>query len=216
MVKAIDVTDSRNGITGVILAGGRAERMGGRDKGLLTLASEPLVAHVIRRLRPQVAEVLISANRNLDEYRRFGCRVIVDADQGFRGPLAGILAAMGVAATPYVLTVPCDSPLPPPDYAGRMRAALEREGALLGVACCEGCWQPVFALAPVHLRDDLAFCLARGENGVGRWLRRHRLALVEFPDWPALFRNVNTPEDLARLEVEWAVRKPSPERDEHD
>ena len=190
-------------LTGVILAGGRAERMGGRDKGLLSLAGEPLIAHAVRRLRPQVAELLISANRNLEVYQRFGCRVIADGDRGFRGPLAGILAALAVTETPYLLTAPCDSPLLPPDYAKRMRAALER--ASLGVGFCEGYWQPVFALLPVELRDDLASCLAAGEGNTGRWLRRHRPAPVEFPDWPALFRNINTPEELARLESDWTI-----------
>lgn len=195
--------DGLTSITGVVLAGGRAERMGGRDKGLLLLAGQPLIAHAVRRLRPQVAELLISANRNLEAYRRFGCRVIADGDGEFRGPLAGILAAMRVADTPYLLTAPCDSPLLPPDYAERMWTALKR--ASLSVACHEGCWQPVFALVPVALRDDLASCLAAGESGAGRWLRRHQPAPVEFPDWPALFRNVNTPESLARLEADWVV-----------
>lgn len=199
-------TDFRRALTGVILAGGRAERMGGRDKGLLPLAGEPLIAHVVRRLRPQVVELLISANRNLEAYRHYGCRVIRDAEhEQFRGPLAGILAAMRVAATPYLLTAPCDSPLLPPDYGQRMWATLERERASLGVVFREGYRQPVFALLPVELRDDLASYLTAGKGNAGRWLQRHRPALVEFPDEPTLFRNVNTPEELARLESDWAV-----------
>ena len=187
-------------VTGVILAGGRAERMGGRDKGLLPLAGEPLIAHGIRRLRPQVAELLISANRHHDVYRSHGCRVIADDPSlRFRGPLAGVLAAIRVADTPYVLTAPCDSPWLPADYAQRMLAALERERATVSVVYGEGCWQPVFALLPVVLREDLAAWLAVGEGGAGRWLRRHRPARVEFADRPMLFRNANTPEELARL-----------------
>jgi molybdopterin-guanine dinucleotide biosynthesis protein A len=190
-------------ITGVILAGGRAERMGGRDKGLLPLAGEPLIAHGVRRLRPQVAELLISANRHQDRYGEFGCRVVGDDPElQFRGPLAGILAAMDAARMPYLLTAPCDSPLLPPDYAQRMWAGLEREGASVSVAFGEGGWQPVFALLPVTLRDDLGQWIAEGQGGVGRWLQRHRPARVEFADWPMLFRNVNTPEELARLEAE--------------
>ena len=198
------VADPRVLVTGVLLAGGRAERMGGRDKGLLPLAGEPLIAHAVRRLKPQVAELLISANRRLETYRRFGCRVMSDsAEERFRGPLAGMLAALRAAMTPWVLIAPCDSPLLPADYAARMLAALEEARAVASVACREGCWQPVFTLVSVGLRDDLAAWLAAGEGSVGRWLQRHRPVPVEFPDRPELFRNVNTPEELARLEAEW-------------
>jgi len=122
-----------------------------------------------------------------------------DPSLRFRGPLAGVLAALRAAETPYVLTAPCDSPWLPVDYAQRMLAALERERATISVAYGEGCWQPVFALLPVTLRDDLAAWLAVGEGGVGRWLHRHRPARVEFADRPMLFRNANTPEELTRL-----------------
>lgn len=197
-------------VTGVILAGGRAERMGGRDKGLALLAGEPLIAHSVRRLRPQVAELLISANRNLEVYQRLGCRVVCDADQPFRGPLAGILAALRAATTPYLLTAPCDSPLLPPDYAQRMLQPLQQEQATISVAYGEGHWQPVFALLPVGLCADLATYLACGEGHVGRWLQRYQPAPVEFPDEPALFRNVNTLEELASLEADWLYMQGNP------
>jgi len=125
------------------------------------------------------------------------------ADARFRGPLAGMRAALGAAATPWVLTAPCDSPLLPPDYAARMLAALAGTEAVVSVAYGEGCWQPVFALLSVGLREDLAAWLAAGEGGVGRWLQRHQPVQVEFPNRPELFRNINTPVDLARLEAEW-------------
>lgn len=197
-------------VTGVILAGGRATRMGGRDKGLLLLAGEPLIAHSIRRLQPQVAELLISANRHLDIYQQFGCRVIRDSESGFRGPLAGILTALQAAGTPYVLTAPCDSPRLPPDYARRMAAALARDQATVSVACYAGDWQPVFALLPVALQDDLARYLAAGEGGVHRWLRRHQPAVVAFADRPQWFCNINTPDDLARLEATWGNGRSEP------
>ena len=201
------MADPRTLVTGVLLAGGRAERMGGRDKGLLPLAGEPLITQGVRRLKPQVAELLISANRHLERYQQFGCRVVSDGEgEQFRGPLAGMRAALGAATTPWVLTAPCDSPRLPPDYAARMWAARMDAGTVASVAYGEGCWQPVFALVSVRLRDDLAAWLAAGKGGVGRWLQRHRPARVEFPNWPALFRNVNTPEELARLEAEWTSR----------
>ncbi|WP_034435084.1 molybdenum cofactor guanylyltransferase MobA [Candidatus Contendibacter odensensis] len=190
-------------LTGVLLAGGRAERMGGHDKGLLPLAGEPLITHSLRRLQPQVAELLISANRHLELYQRFGCQVVSDSDRDFRGPLAGILAALRVARTPYVLIAPCDSPLLPPDYAQRMVAALEREQATVSVRYRDEYWQPVFALVPVRLQDDLADYLATGAGNAGRWLQRHCPAPVEFPDESLRFRNINTPDDLAQLEADW-------------
>lgn len=198
--------DTVGPLTGVVLAGGRAERMGGHDKGLLPLAGEPLIAHAIRCLQPQVADVLISANRSLETYRQFGYRVVQDDEsEQYRGPLAGILAAMRVTKTPYLLTAPCDSPFLPPDYAQRMREALERAHASLAVVFFEGFWQPAFALLPAELRDDLASYLAGGEGNAGRWLRRHQPTPVEFPDGPMLFRNINTPEELRQLESDWVV-----------
>ena len=195
-------TSDMAAITGVLLAGGRAERMGGQDKGLLSLAGAPLIAQGLRRLRPQVAELLISANRHLDRYGAFGYRVIGDPpDCRFRGPLAGILAAMGAARTPWILTAPCDSPFLPPDYAARMWAARNRFGATLSVARNAAGWQPVFALLPVTLYEDLRSWLAQGHGGVGRWLQHYQPAPVDFADWPALFCNVNTPAELARLEA---------------
>ncbi|HRX71555.1 MAG: molybdenum cofactor guanylyltransferase [Candidatus Competibacteraceae bacterium] len=198
------VIDCQKMATGLILSGGRAERMGGQDKGLLPLAGEPLIAHGVRRLRPQVAELLISANRHQYLYRTFGCRVVSDDPQmRFRGPLAGVLAAMSVAKTPYLLTAPCDSPLLPPDYAQRMSEALGRKKATVSVAFGRGCWQPVFALLPVALQDDLTAWLVAGQGGAGRWLQRHQPAQVAFADEAMLLCNVNTPQDLARLEAEF-------------
>ena len=189
-------------ITGLLLAGGRAERMGGCDKGLLVLADEPLIAHSLRRLKPQVSALLISANRNHGQYQSFGYPVIGDdPNYKFRGPLAGILAAMVVAQTPYILTAPCDSPLLAPNYAQRLLAGLKNADATISVGFHAGFWQPVFALLPVCLRDDLAQWLAADQGGVWRWLQRHQAATVEFPDYPEMFINANTAEELAQLEI---------------
>lgn len=190
-------------LTGVVLAGGRAERMGGRDKGLLPLADEPLIAHVIRRLRPQVAQVVISANRHLEVYRQFGCPVIEDdADARYQGPLAGILAAMRTIDTPFLLVAPCDSPCLPVDYAQRMQTALRDHTGAAAVVVWEGFWQPVFALLSTTLQADLAFYLASGATHVGHWLRRQQPVLVQFSAVER-FDNVNTPADLARMEAAW-------------
>lgn len=188
-------------LTGLILAGGRAERMGGQDKGLLLLHGRPLVSYAIHRLRPQVGELLISANRHLAEYRAFGWPVVSDSIGEFYGPLAGMLAALEVATYPYVLSVPCDSPLLPADYAQRMYTALLAASAEIGVAWDGRRLQPVFALLQTRLRDSLRRYLAGGERKIDRWFAQHRLVQVDFSDEPALFRNINTPEELAAMEL---------------
>ena len=195
---------ARQQLTGVLLAGGQATRMGGCDKGWLPLAGTPLVVHSLRRLQPQVATVVISANRHLEQYRILGSPVICDQDSlQFRGPLAGVFAALGVAATPYLLTAPCDAPRLPLDYAVRLWAAAQAVRAPAAVVSVAGQWQPVFALITVELRSDLAAWLASGQGGVGRWLRRHQPVVVEFSDSSGAWENLNTPEHLARLEAKW-------------
>lgn len=149
-------------MTGLILAGGQGSRMGGQDKGLLDFHNRPLVEHVIDGLQPQVGKLLISANRNADTYRRYGCMVIADTVEGFQGPLAGFAAAMRVATTPYILTVPCDAPSVPPDLAQRLLTALQTEGAEAAVAHDGFRLQPVYALLPLCLLDDLQTFLAQG------------------------------------------------------
>lgn len=203
---AVAASAPNSSITGLILAGGRALRMGGCDKGLLLLAGKPLVAHLIASMQPHVMELLISANRHLHTYAQFNCRVIQDDTAAqFRGPLAGILAGLRAATTPYVLTVPCDAPLLPPDYAQRMWQCLQQGHAELAVGFFEGCWQPVFTLLPVSLHDDLAAYLAKGEGSAGRWLQRHRSVAVEFAD-SVRVHNLNTPQDLQQLETVWMAR----------
>src|SRR4051794_24267998 len=101
------------GVTGLILAGGRGRRMGGVDKGLQVLRGKPMIAWVLARIAPQVDEVLINANQNLGEYRRFGPRVVPDGISGFAGPLAGLQAGLDAAEHLLVATCPCDSPFLP-------------------------------------------------------------------------------------------------------
>jgi len=188
----------QKGISVVILAGGLARRMGGADKGLVMLDGRPLVAHVAEALAPQVNELLINANRNLDRYAALGYPVVQDEMEGFQGPLAGMLSAMRRAAHPLLLVVPCDAPLLPPDFATRMRRALEESGADLAVATDGSRLQPVHALLRCRLAGDLEEFLAGEERKIDRWYARHSMAKVAFP--PETFYNVNTPEQLAGLE----------------
>ena len=197
----------REALTGVILAGGRARRMGGRDKGLLELGGEPLAVRAARLLAPQAGRLIVNANRNRQRYAELlagftDARVIGDDLDGFLGPLAGMLAALEATDTDYVLTVPCDSPLLRADYAERMHAALAAAGAELAVAHDGERLQPVFALLHRALAADLRAALAGGERKIDRWYARQRMTTADFSDAPELFRNVNTPEELAALEAE--------------
>ena len=191
----------RDEITGVILAGGQARRMGGQDKGLVQIGTKPMVSYILDVLRPQVGAVLINANRNQTEYAALGrCPVLADDIGDFAGPLAGMASAMNTVSTDYILTVPCDSPLPCADLAERLFAELQRDGADLSVAHDGDRLQPVFALLDCRLRDDLYQALTAGERKIDAWYARHKMAQVDFSDATDMFLNVNTPEDRTRME----------------
>lgn len=190
-----------HGICGVVLAGGRAERMGGRDKGLLPLGGRPLITHVLERLAPQVDAILINANRSAEAYRKLGWPVIRDDLEGFQGPLAGMLAGLRASVSRRVVTCPCDSPWLAGDYVARMAEAAQQHRADIAVAALGGRWQPVFALLGVDLAPDLAASLAAGERKIDRWFALHRVAVVDFDDRPAMFENLNTPEELRAAEA---------------
>lgn len=194
--------DSNKLITGVVLAGGRARRMDGQDKGLLSLAGQPLVVHAVRRLSPQVSTVLINANRNLPAYEAFHCPVIRDSLGPYYGPLAGLLAALSAAATPLLLSMPCDSPWLPADYAQRMYTALLANRAELSVAHDGQRLQPVFALLNTQLEESLQRYLEAGGRKIDHWYAAHTMALVDFSDHPEMFRNINSPADLAEVAAE--------------
>jgi molybdopterin-guanine dinucleotide biosynthesis protein A len=183
-------------ITGVILAGGRGSRLGGVDKGLVPLHGRPLIEYAIDALRPQVASLLISANRNQDVYASYGYPVIADVMGDYDGPLAGMLSAMRAAGTAYILTMPCDAPSIPADLARRLADALVSENAVASTVSLQGRLQPVFALLRCTLAGDLENCLKQGERGAGEWLRRHEAVQVDFSNEAEVFANINTPEEL--------------------
>ena len=185
-------------ITGLILAGGEGSRLGGADKGLHPFRGRPLVAHAIERLAPQVNQLLISANRNLDAYAAFGHPVLTDRLPGHAGPLAGLDAGLTACATPLLLTVPCDSPFLPDDLAARLRAGLGEHS--VAYACIGDDEHPVFALlrreAHAKINGNLRAYLASGGRKMREWMRRVGAVAVNFPD-PEAFRNFNTAESLA-------------------
>jgi molybdopterin-guanine dinucleotide biosynthesis protein A len=187
-------------MTGLVLAGGLARRMGGVDKGLVEIAGRPMVEHVLAGLEPQVSQLFINANRSLDAYARYGYRVLSDTLEGYLGPLAGALSALRAIETDYLLTVPCDSPLVAPDLAQCLYDACAERHADLAVAHDGQRQQPVFLLLKRELAADLEDYLASGERKIDRWFGRHRVAEADLSHRPESFINVNEPEEKQRVE----------------
>ena len=183
---------------GVILAGGRATRMGGGDKGLLPLGDSTILGHVIDRLSPQVAGIALNANGDPARFATFGLPVIADTLAGLAGPLAGVLAGLDWAAeqgASHIVTAAADTPFLPCDLAPQLQLAGGTAG--LALAASPGGRQPTFGLWPVALRDDLRDALQGGLRKVVLWTDQHGAGTARFPDDRAFF-NVNTPDDLAR------------------
>ena len=184
------------GVTGLILAGGQGRRMGGVDKGLQVLRGKPMIEWVLARFAPQVDEVLINANQNLGEYRRFGPRVVPDGISGFAGPLAGLQAGLNAAEHSLVVTCPCDSPFLPADLVHRLREALEREGADLAVAKTGDQPHPVFSLVRRGVLANLTRFLESGGRKIDAWYASLKTVEVSFDDEAEAFSNINTREEL--------------------
>jgi molybdopterin-guanine dinucleotide biosynthesis protein A len=192
-------------ITGLILAGGRAQRMGGIDKGLVLFHQRPLIEVTITRLKSQVGPILINANRNITKYAVYGYPVIMDETPDFSGPLAGFLMGLKNCKTPYLLTTPCDSPLFPENLGVKLAAELESARLDLVFASSKEAdgkiWaQPVFCLMRANLQDSLNSFLNKGDLKIDRWFKEIKSGTVIFDDTNA-FANANTPEELQSLEA---------------
>jgi len=188
-------------ITGLVLAGGLARRMGGMDKGLVELAGRPMIEHVLDALRPQVGSLLINANRNIDRYAVYGHPVVSDSLQGFMGPLAGVLAALQRLATEFLVTVPCDAPLVAPDLVGRLYDACVANNADVAVATDGRRQQPVFLLLRAGTAPSLEAYLSGGGRKIDTWFAGLRLAEADLSDALDTFVNVNDPDERQRLEA---------------
>lgn len=180
-------------VTAVILAGGAGRRLGGADKGLAMLDRRPLAAWCIDAIRVQVEAMLIVANRNHDSYAQFA-PVIADAVPGHRGPLAGIAAALAVAETPWLITLPVDSPRPPPDLVTRLCAKI---GSAHAAVADDGVRrQPLFALYHRDLAMSAADALSH-KLPVWQWQEAIGATVVDFADHAAHFVNLNSRRDFA-------------------
>jgi len=196
-----------SGVAGVILAGGRAKRMGGGDKCLHRLGGKTILEHVINRARPQVSRLVLNANGDPGRFTEFGLPVVADAIGGFAGPLAGILTDLEWAREhapecPWVASFATDTPFFPEDLVARMLAAADDEGADIACAASGGRSHPVFGLWPVRLAGELRHALADEDiRKIDLWTARYRLATVEFPtESRDPFFNVNRPDDLTDAE----------------
>lgn len=199
-------------ITGLVLAGGRGSRMGGADKGLQNFHGTPLALNALMRLQMQegglVGDLMVNANRNLSAYEAFGAPVWPDTLDDFAGPLAGFLTGLERCETPWLLTVPCDSPRFPLDLAQRLVTAFEASDTEIAMVAAreeDGQWraQPVFCLMKVDLLESLAEFTRGGGRKIDRWTAQHRTVVVPFDrpgDDPLAFANANTLDELHALE----------------
>lgn len=190
--------------SGTILAGGRARRMGGGDKGLLAIGDRTMLDHVIERLAPQVGELALNANGDEARFAEFGLPVLADPVAGHAGPLAGVLAGLDWAAgreVANIVTAAADTPFLPTDLVARLMDAAVDQGVQIALASTATGLHPTFGLWPVALRDDLRAALSEGVRKVVDWTDRHGVARAEFPvgEFDPFF-NVNTPEDLDRAQ----------------
>lgn len=181
-------------ITGLILAGGAGNRVGGRDKGLLPWHGKPLVAHVAKRLAPQTGHLFISCNRNLGEYQDFGFPTIEDQRSGFQGPLAGIEAAIEYIKTDYLAVVACDTPSLPTDLVSRLLTPLSSGGnpaPLISFAHDGQREQYLFSVLDVRALANLNNFLEQGQRAVKHWYKQTPHTVVDFSDQHDAFRNFN-------------------------
>lgn len=192
-------------IVGVVLAGGRSQRMGGHEKALLHLAGRSMLAHILARFAPQVGRVALNANGDPARFAAFGLPVIADSLPDYPGPLAGILAGMrwaAAAGAARLATVSSDAPYIPLDLVAQLAAA----GDGIMMARSDSRPHPVAALWPSERADDLERALATGERRVLRWAEGQGVRFVDFPAAAIAdhvvdpFMNVNTPEELAEAE----------------
>lgn len=181
----------------LLLAGGRGQRMGGQDKGLVPWQDKPLIAHVQAVVRPLTNDLIISCNRNHDRYRPYADQLVSDAEADFPGPLAGVLAGLAVARHPWLLVLACDAPLI--DRAlvlDLMQQANDQNQPAM--ARQAGYWQPMFSLIPCALRGDLEQAWQQGERGLQRVLHRYQVRALECAEDDRRLSNFNSPEFLQR------------------
>lgn len=180
----------------VILAGGRGQRMGGKDKGTVDYKGLPLVQHVINRLAPQLDQIVISANRNIDFYKIYNYPVLADDMGDYWGPLAGIATAMKFCTCDLLLTAPCDTPRLPGDLLQRLTDVMQKQKVDVVMAQDNNRLHPVIALVNCNLYEDLLAYLQRGERKVMKWMQSQNWAAADFSDQADCFANINSQDNI--------------------
>ncbi|WIO74038.1 molybdenum cofactor guanylyltransferase MobA [Porticoccaceae bacterium LTM1] len=181
-------------LTGVILAGGQGRRMGGRNKGLLQVEGQPLIAFAAENLRPHVSEILVNTNTESERYQRLGYQVINDGDFAGKGPLAGILAGLSATSTPYIAICACDQLELPPNVYPELFKAAQKNPSGLAVAHDGDRLHPTCAVISQLNRQSLLDRLKQNQLRVGEWFTDMKADVVVFEG--VTFYNINTPMDL--------------------
>lgn len=184
-------------VSGVVLAGGLGSRLGGEDKGLINICGRGMIEYVIDRFEPQVDNLFINANRNLERYAALGYSVVQDKRTDYAGPLAGMAAALEFCSTGYLATVPCDVPFLPENFVARLVHEMDSAAASIGVAVGAGRPQPAFTLISTKLLHSLTTFLEDGGRKISTWYRQQDYVEVNFEPADDGFANVNCPDDLA-------------------
>jgi len=181
----------------LLLAGGRGQRMGGQDKGLLDWHGEPLIAHLHHKTRALTDDLIISCNRNLEQYAPFADRLVHDDEGDFPGPLAGIRAGLKVARHTHLLVLPCDVPLVDEALLASMREAASQHPDLPLMLRHDNHWEPLLCVIPVTLGTAFEQAWNEGERSPGRLMRKLGATALTCPDNDPRLANLNTPELLS-------------------
>lgn len=191
-------------ISGLVLAGGMARRMGGKDKGLLEFRESTMAGHIAGQLQSQLSgsenSVVINANRNVSEYKKLGYLVVQDDLEDFQGPLAGMLAGLDFVATQWMIVVPCDGPFLASHFVDKMAHAIISNNHKIAVAEFNGRLQPVYVMLNCKLAQNLRGFLETGERKIDKWYGQHNYSRVDFSESSEMFKNINTPEDLELIQ----------------
>lgn len=182
-------------VQAVILAGGQSRRMG-QTKAFLDFRGNTFIAHLLAQLQPQVSSVMIAAGQQPEQFAGMGVEVVADAVPG-AGPLAGLMAALQHAQRPWLVCVPCDNPVLPPQYAARLLQAAKDQAVPLVYVSKLGCAQPLYAILHTSLAGNLQHYLVNGGCKVLSWYASVGALALDWDDAGAAFDNLNSPDDYA-------------------